>query len=307
MVAEVMKMREEEKKRTSQNSAWQRFIRKRWAFPAIYLASAAIILSAVLWYQAGNNDVADSNKYNKDNESNTSYNSDEPAVEVNRGIENFTMPVLDQDAVKIQKQFYDYDGSKEEQEASLVFYNNTYHPNTGIDIVHNEGKSFDVVAALSGTVTKAEKDPILGNVVEVEHEQGVVTIYQALSNVKVKAGDQVEQGQVIAQAGKNLFNEEAGTHVHFEIRKDNTPINPIDLFGQPLTSLTEEKAAEEKAGKENEQAPETDASEKNGSEQQDENPSKEESEKQPPADNEKPEENTDSTNSPDASIGMARG
>ena len=71
---------------------------------------------------------------------------------------------------------------------------------------------------------------LLGNVIEIEHDKGIVTQYQSVKDVKVKVGEQVKQGQAIAMAGQSLFNEEAGTHVHFEIRKDGVAVNPTKLF-----------------------------------------------------------------------------
>lgn len=231
-------MREEEKKRSSQDSSFKKFMKKRWAFPAIYIASAAIILTGVLWYQTSDN-ATDTDSYDYEATDITGKKYDEPALEVNRSMENFVMPVKDPDSAVIQKQFYDYDGKAEEQEAALVFYNNTYHPNTGIDIATKDGESFNVLAALSGKVTKVEEDSLLGNVIEVEHDKGIVTQYQSVTDMNVKVGDQVEQGDVLAKAGESLFNEEAGVHVHFEIRKDGMPVNPLDFFNKPLSSLQE--------------------------------------------------------------------
>lgn len=231
-------MREEEKNRSSQGS-FKRLLKKRWVFPAIYIASAAIILTGVLWYQsASNNAGSDNYNYNSTDVPGKSFN-DQPAVEVNRSMENFAMPVADPDAVVIQKQFYDFDGKKEEQEAALVFYNNTYHPNTGIDITAKDGKTFEVLAALSGTVTKVEEDSLLGNVIEIEHDKGIVTQYQSVKDYTVEVGDEVEQGQALAMAGQSDYNKEAGVHVHFEIRKDSIPVNPIDYFNKPLNSLVD--------------------------------------------------------------------
>jgi stage II sporulation protein Q len=274
MVAEVMNMREEEKKLTSPKKV-TRLFRKRWVLPAIYLFSAALILTGVLWFQSKNNDLAQHPSVDE-NEPNTSYNQEE-AVPVNEAVEQFAMPVLDPNAVEIVKPFYDFEASEEEQEAALVSYNDEYHPNKGIDIAMKNGESFDVTASLSGTVVKAEKDPILGYVVQMEHDQGVVTVYQSLADVQVKAGDTVKQGQVIAKAGQNEFNKEAGIHVHFEIRKDSQPVNPVAYFDQPLTALTEEKAD----GETEQKAENQESEEKN----KDANPS---------------------SAVPDASIGMAR-
>ncbi|PLR76175.1 peptidase M23 [Bacillus sp. V3-13] len=238
-------MREEEKKRSSQGSSLKRFFKKRWVFPAIYIASAAIILTAVLWYQQSSNN-ADTDKYDYSASDVPGRSaSDEPAVEVNRSMENFVMPVTDPDSVVIQKQFYDYNGDEKDQEAALVFYDNTYHPNTGIDIAMENGETFEVVAALSGTVTKVEKDSLLGNVIEIEHDDEITTQYQSITDIGVEVGDKVEQGQALAKAGQSLFNKDAGVHVHFEIRKQNEPVNPLDYFNKPLSTLQEETSAED--------------------------------------------------------------
>lgn len=302
MIAEVIIMREEETKRTSPKSNVQKFFRKRWVFPAIYLVSAAIILSAVLWFQ-GNNDVADSDKYNY-NESDlldTSKNEDDSIV-VNRPAENFAMPVLNEDTIEIARQFYNVDGTSEEQEAALVFYDNTYYENKGIDIVAKDGNTFDVTASLAGTVVKSEKDSLFGHVVEIEHAEGVVTVYQALSDVQVKQGDRVDQGQVIAKAGKNVFNESAGIHVHFEIRNSGVAVNPIEYFGKPLTSLGEEDNASEEQPAEEEKAP---ADEEKTPADEEKTPADEEEAEGEEAP-EEDENKEDSTESSEATIGMAK-
>ena len=234
-------MREEEKKGPSQS-----FFKKRWVFPAMYLVSAALLISAILWYQAANNDVADPKKGSKDEQA-ADNQFDNPSVEVNSALENFAMPVVNPDEAVIEKQFYDTNATEEEQEAALVVYNNTYHPNRGIDITMKDNKEFDVVAAMSGTVTNVKEDSLLGNVIEIEHQSGVVTQYQSVKDFKVQVGDQVKQGDVIAKAGQSLYNEEAGTHVHFEIRQDNVPVNPVDFFGKSLSALADKAKADAKA------------------------------------------------------------
>ncbi|WP_339148047.1 MULTISPECIES: peptidoglycan DD-metalloendopeptidase family protein [unclassified Sutcliffiella] len=241
-------MREEEKKRTSQNSNWQRLMKKRWVFPAIYLGCAAIILTAVLMFQAGSETEVNPGNNAEGQGPNTSY-GDQESVEVNSPVENFVMPVTDVNSSLIQKPFWDENGSKEEQEAAFIEYNGRYQPNTGIDIVMKDGETFEVVASLSGTVTHVENDPLLGNVVEIEHLDGVKTVYQSLTDVQVKVNDFVEQGDTIAKAGTNQLNKDS-VHVHFEIRKDNVAVNPISFFNKPVTSLLEEEGQASEEGSE---------------------------------------------------------
>lgn len=296
-------MREEQRQ-----PSLKRFFRKRWVFPAIYLSCAALIVAGALWFQAGKQESTDENNVAK----NGTAQQEDPAIPVNETVENIAMPVVDPNAVQVKTLFYDENASEQEQEAALVFYDHTYHPNQGIDLVRQDGKTFDVTASLSGTVTKAEKDPILGYVVEINHEQGVTTVYQSLADVKVEAGDTVKQGEVIGKAGQSEFNKEAGIHVHFEIRKDGKPVNPIDYVDKPLTALTDK--SEDNAGTNN-----TNVSEEKETTPSDEtaptqdNPANE-SEQTPadddtttPNDNKQDQNNDTSSNKmPDASIGMAR-
>ncbi|MEW8986770.1 MAG: M23 family metallopeptidase, partial [Bacillus sp. (in: firmicutes)] len=197
-------MREDEKKLSSQDSSIKRFFKKRWVIPAIYLASAAIILTGILWYQNSKDLGSENLDYNATDISGKKIN-EQPAVEVNRTMENFVMPVSTPEDVVIQKQFYEFDGKKEEQVAALVEYKNSYHPNTGIDITMRDKKAFDVVASLSGTVTDVREDSLLGNVIEIEHDKGIVTQYSSVTDIEVEAGDEVEQGQSLATAGKSLY------------------------------------------------------------------------------------------------------
>lgn len=238
MVAEVMKMREEEKKLTSRKKGTKNFFKKRWVYPAIYLASAALIITAIFWYQsAGNQSATDEFGYQGDKLGKDGYKN--PAVEVNKSVENFKWPVKNEKQAQIEKEFYDANASEEKQEAAMIVYGSTYEPNRGIDITMKDKKEFQVAAALSGTVSNIQNDDLLGNVIEIKHDDGVVTQYQSVKDIKVSVGDKVKQGQVIATSNTSQLNQEAGTHLHFEIRKDNVPVNPVSYFGEPLSSIKE--------------------------------------------------------------------
>lgn len=238
MVAEVIIMREEEKKRKSQKSGMKRFLSKRWALPAVYLASAAILIAAVLWFQNSNNDLTkEPGDIGYEDAGSVGKGTDKEAVEVNSKLENFSWPIAKEENAVVKKQFYDMNADKEEQENALVFYDNKYHLNRGIDIAMKDGKTFDVLAAVSGKVTNIREDSLLGNVIEIEHDTGITTQYQSINEIAVKVGDTVVKGQAIAKAGQSLLNEEAGIHVHFEIRKDSVAVNPLEYFEKSVSAL----------------------------------------------------------------------
>lgn len=221
---------------------------KRWVFPALYIACAAIILSVALMFQAANPKKA------PNNEQTLPYSQTEnPAVPVTKTSEVIKMPVAKNAEVVVKKKFYEDSAAAEKQEQALVFYNNTYSPNKGIDIAAKDGKEFEVTAAVSGTVTKAEKDSLLGYVVTVESGNGLTTYYQSLGSVKVEKGATVAQGEVLGKSGLSAMNKEAGSYVHFEVRKDNVAVNPETFLNKPVTEVKAEvtnSKTEEKQQKE---------------------------------------------------------
>lgn len=132
---------------------------------------------------------------------------------------------------------------KKKKKQRLVNYNNTYTLSKGIDLADKDGKVFDVTVASQWNSGSSEKDPVLGHVVEIEHEDGLSTVYQSLSQVSVKEGDEVKQNDVIGASGKNLYGAESGNHVHFEIRMEGLALNPLSFIDKPVSTI--EKAAQE--------------------------------------------------------------
>lgn len=222
---------------------WVRLIRKRWFLPALFISIAGIILSAVVWYQTFGNswfdssDIADEIEQIEENFAGEF--TDEEAQSVLQQQETIRMPVSDSLEAEIVTKFYEYEASAEEQEQSLTFYNNRYYQSTGIDIAQSDGESFDVLASLSGTVLEVKEDPLLGNVVTLSHGDSITTHYASLEEVFVEEGEKVKQGDKIGTAGKNIFNESSGTHVHFELHKDGVEVNPEKFFNEPVTKLEE--------------------------------------------------------------------
>lgn len=93
----------------------------------------------------------------------------------------------------------------------------------GVDIGVPLGTS--VYASCGGTVKFAGWSGSYGNVVFINHPDGRQTRYAHLSKILVKVGDKVSQGQKIALSGSTGVS--TGPHVHFEIRINGTPVNPL--------------------------------------------------------------------------------
>lgn len=74
-----------------------------------------------------------------------------------------------------------------------------------------------------------------GKLVVVEHGTEWATLYSHLSKISVKEGQTVQQGQMIGGMGRT--GRASGVHLHFEIRKNRQPVNPLALLPQDVSSL----------------------------------------------------------------------
>lgn len=92
----------------------------------------------------------------------------------------------------------------------------------GLDIAVPYGS--DVKAAAAGTVIFSGQKGGYGNCVVVSHGNGLATLYGHLSQLVAKVNDRVKVGQVIAKSGNS--GRSTGPHLHYEVHKNNTPVNP---------------------------------------------------------------------------------
>ena len=137
--------------------------------------------------------------------------------------------------VTVGHNFYDYKDEKDIQQKSILFYENTYIQNSGIDYVMKD--AFDVLCVYDGIVTKVEENSIVGNTVEVKHDNNVISVYQSLSDIKVKEGDSIKQGDIIGKSGKSKISANLENHLHFEIYINGQVLNPEDCYDKELSKL----------------------------------------------------------------------
>lgn len=113
------------------------------------------------------------------------------------------------------------------------FYGERVHPikNTilfhkGIDIEAQSGTP--IKAAYDGEVVESDMEASYGNYVKIKHIDGLTTLYAHCSKLLVSEGQKVEKGNIIAEVG--CTGAANGPHLHFEVRKDNTAVNPLDYI-----------------------------------------------------------------------------
>jgi murein DD-endopeptidase MepM/ murein hydrolase activator NlpD len=93
---------------------------------------------------------------------------------------------------------------------------------TGLDFPADIGTP--ILAAAGGMVVSSAPHPAYGNLVEIDHGNGLLTRYAHTSKMLVKAGDLVKRGQVVAQVGTS--GRSTGPHLHFEVLVEGVPQNP---------------------------------------------------------------------------------
>lgn len=138
------------------------------------------------------------------------------------------------DKVTVDKYFYDVNDEEDKQMNALIYFQNTYMKNTGI--LYKADEAFDIVTVLSGEVLNVREDEILGNVVEIEHNTNLRTIYYSLGEIKVKVGDMLVQGQTIGVSGANNISE-AKNSLLFEAYYKGALVNPESIYDVDATTL----------------------------------------------------------------------
>jgi murein DD-endopeptidase MepM/ murein hydrolase activator NlpD len=93
---------------------------------------------------------------------------------------------------------------------------------TGLDFPAEPGTP--IQAAAGGVVLSTDVHPAYGNLLEIDHGNGLVTRYAHTSRILVKVGDLVKRGQVVAEVGST--GRSTGPHLHFEVLLDSVPQNP---------------------------------------------------------------------------------
>lgn len=214
-----------------QAGSWKRLFSKKWAFPAMYMAVVVLIVSFMVYFQGNEQtSLTDSDLGLGLTENTDVLNGEDLQTDLDIPVivsaESINWPVENRDDLEIIRHFYDENGDNESKLDSVVEFDGSVTPSVGISLSQPDGETFDVLAALSGKVTRIEKIPYVGNIVEIMHEDGLKTVYQSLSDVQVEIDQEVEQGNKIAEAGTNELDKEVGVHLDFEIYQNEEAVNP---------------------------------------------------------------------------------
>lgn len=100
------------------------------------------------------------------------------------------------------------------------------HFHRGVDLAAPKGSP--ILAARSGRVVFSGYQKGYGNTVVIDHEDGYRTRYAHLQRIEVAAGDHIHKGHALGRVGQS--GRATGPHLHFEISRNNVPVDPRDLL-----------------------------------------------------------------------------
>lgn len=203
---------------------------KKMIIPSIYISAVILIVASILLV------ITSINKYltipkDYNYAVDVQFENIVPVVETQATI---IKPYLSED-VKVGKYFYDFEADEERQQNSIIFYENTYMQNSGVDYVSDT--VFDVVAVLDGEVILVETDPTLGNIVKLKHDKNLITVYQGIDNIDLKEGSTINQGTIIGTSGTSKINTNYTTSLHFEVYYNGELMDPENFYTLNIEDL----------------------------------------------------------------------
>lgn len=110
-------------------------------------------------------------------------------------------------------------------------------PHSGLDIAADEGTP--IKATADGTVIDAGDFFFSGNMIYLDHGQGIISLYAHLSKISVSPGDTVKQGEIIGNVGQT--GRVTGPHLHFAIISNQILIDPIFMLPRDGNTILPEE------------------------------------------------------------------
>lgn len=145
--------------------------------------------------------------------------------------EEITSPI-EEGKAEVSIHYYDSNSSEETQESSLIYYENTYMPNTGI--LYTSDEQFEVLTVFPGKVIDILEDEFFTKVVVVEHNKNLRTYYYGLNDIEVEVGNEITNGTVLGTSQSNAIMNTKKSFL-LEVYFNNKLINPEKFIGTKIT------------------------------------------------------------------------
>ena len=159
-------------------------------------------------------------------------NRDVPVIEY---VNDEIFKPYENETVKVLKGYYDRSDDPKVQEKALIYYQNTYMPNTGV--LYSSNESFDVISVLDGKVEDVKTDNLIGNIVTIKHSNNLFTSYQSLNEVMVSVVMKSNK-DLIGTSGPNQITPDSENMLLFEVIYNGVNINPESFYQMNIKDLS---------------------------------------------------------------------
>lgn len=204
---------------------------KGWVVISVYLVSLTTILISLIMVGKTLQKMI----YEQDNLSYVYRDLIEDAIPVMSNEKNKIIKPYEEQSTIILKNYYDKNDDNVTQENSIIEYQNTYLPNTGI--LYGNDNQFDILAVLDGTIESIIEDEIMGKIITIRHSNNFITSYQSLSSVEVIVGQIVNKGDIIGKSGTNKIETSKENMLLFEVNLNGETINPETIYDKEITEI----------------------------------------------------------------------
>ena len=133
---------------------------------------------------------------------------------------------------EISVYYYNKDDNETKQQNSLIYYENTYLPNTGV--LYTSDEAFNVMTVFAGSVTEILEDEFFGKCVIIEHTNNLKTYYYGLEEIEVAVGDELTNNAVIGISKNNEIMNNKKSFL-LEVYYNNELMNPENFIGTKIT------------------------------------------------------------------------
>ena len=206
---------------------------KKFVLPTFYVMIIVALFASIAMLGTSLQNIVD---YSDEDLSVSTVNDEAtPVISTEEEEEGSFIKLYTSEKVKLAKSYYDMKDEEQKQQNSLIFYGNTYLQNTGV--LYSSDEVFDVLSVYDGEVSRIDSDEILGNVVEITHNNNLKTIYYSLSEINVKEQDKVSKGDIIAKSGDNGLESVSDNSLLFEVYYNGKAINPEEFYNMNIKDL----------------------------------------------------------------------
>ena len=195
---------------------------KGYVLPTTYLLITITILTGILFMS---NKVSNGSDYNYSTE--IIKEPTESVIETSEENDGVISSPVDSESVSIGIYYYNKDDEAARQEQSLILYENTYLPNSGV--LYTSDNVFEVKNVYDGKVIEVKDDEILGTYVVIEHTSNLKTYYYGLDNIEVEKDEKITEGTKLGTSKENNISK-GNKSCLFEVYYKGETINPEKLI-----------------------------------------------------------------------------